>query len=230
MYDDGVVCPHPPILAAMRENVARLKAAGHRIVCWEPYKTRQADNLLFTLFLQDEGDEYRDHLNSSGEPAIPMVQWLLDEKSPRPAVSSASELWRLSVQREKLRQEALEYWSQLESLSGCAVDAILCPGAPTLAPRHDKSRHWMYTAMWNVLDWPAVTFPIPFIKHDTASVNTPWPPHEARSSLEAQVWAEWHEEWYRDAPVGLQLVGRRLQEEKLLADLGTLEASIQSED
>ena len=227
MFDDGVVCPHPPILAAMEHTIARLKAEGHRIIPWEPYKTREADNLLFTLLLQDQGEEYRDHMDLSGEPPIPMIDWLLDEKSPRQPVSTPRELWRLSVLREKLRQEALDRWSQLESRLGCPVDAILCPGAPTLAPRHDKSRHWIYTAMWNVLDWPAVAFPIPSIKHDTASPHTSWPPHGPRSSLEAQVWGEWHDEWYRDAPVGLQLVGRRLQEEKLLADLGVIEASIQ---
>lgn len=36
MYDDGVVKPHPPIERALKELVARLKAAGHELVDWEP--------------------------------------------------------------------------------------------------------------------------------------------------------------------------------------------------
>lgn len=36
MADDGVVKVHPPIERALREVVAKLKAAGHEVVNWEP--------------------------------------------------------------------------------------------------------------------------------------------------------------------------------------------------
>lgn len=225
MADDGMVSPHPPIAAALSETVDRLRRAGHRIVQWNPTWTETAHRLLFTLLLQDCGKEYRDHLRISGEPAVPTIAWILDHRSPDRPISHPSELWSLAKEREDLRQAAVERWNELEVETGCPVDAILCPAAPTLAPRPDRSRHWMYTAVWNVLDWPAVTFPTR--RSPSAEAGVEWPPGRApRSEMEEEVWAEWQEGWYTGAPVGLQLVGRRLEEEKLLADMDVVEAAL----
>ncbi|ORX36939.1 amidase signature domain-containing protein [Kockovaella imperatae] len=225
MMDDGVVLPHPPILAAMEESVRRLKTQGHEIVRWKPYATKESDELLFTLFLQDQGQEYRDHLALSGEPAVPSIEWLLTEKAPLMGLNKPNDVWPLVRLREYFRQAAVDRWTDLEESIGRPVDAILCPGAPSLAPRHDRSRHWMYTAIWNLYDWPAITFPT---RHTTvtSSTSSPWPPHAPRSTLEQTVWSEWDPNWYTDAPVGLQLVGRRLQEEKLLADMALIERAL----
>lgn len=38
LWDDGVVKPHPPVLRALKEVVETLKAKGHEIVDWKPYK------------------------------------------------------------------------------------------------------------------------------------------------------------------------------------------------
>jgi len=171
------------------------------------------------MCLQDGGAEYYEHLALSGEPPIPMIDWLLNNKAPQP-FTKPSQLWELVSVREKLRQQAVEQWSSLG-----AVDVILCPGGPTLATRENKSRHWGYTSMWNVLDWPAVTFPV---DRGFEGENVEWPPREARSETEKHVFEEWNKDWYKGAPVGLQVVGRRLEEEKLLADLRIVEHVIRS--
>lgn len=223
MADDGIVAPHPPIAAAMRSAIAKLKAAGHEIVEWKPLRAAESDQLLFTLCLQDRGDEYREHLALIGEPAIPGIEWLLREKAPAEAITHPYDLWKLVRVREILRQDGVDQWSAFPKL-----DAILCPGAPTLAPPHDNSRHWGYTSMWNILDWPAVTFPVETPKEeDVTSVE--WPPHVPRNETERFVWSTWSAEAFDDAPVGLQLVGRRLEEEKLLEDLWLVEEAFQKQ-
>ena len=40
------------------------------------------------------------------------------------------------------------------------VDVILCPAGPGPAPRLDCSRYWSYTSQWNLLDYPALVFPV----------------------------------------------------------------------
>ncbi len=40
------------------------------------------------------------------------------------------------------------------------VDVVLCPAAPGVAPPLDTSRYWGYTSQWNLLDYPAVVFPV----------------------------------------------------------------------
>ena len=216
MRDDGMVAPHPPIAAALEETILKLQAAGHTIVEWEAVRAAESDALSWKIFLQDTGDEYRKFLAESGEPAVPLIHWLLESKAPKKPVNHPYGLWELVKLREKLRQDSLEQWSAIPQL-----DAILCPGAPTLAPRHDTSRHWGYTSMWNVLDWPTVIFPV-----KTPKTLGTWPPHPPRSQLEEYVAGTWDEETFKGLPVGLQLVGRRLEEEKLLKDLFIVEEAL----
>ena len=40
------------------------------------------------------------------------------------------------------------------------VDVILCPASPGVAPPLDASRYWAYTSQWNLLDYPALVFPV----------------------------------------------------------------------
>lgn len=40
------------------------------------------------------------------------------------------------------------------------VDVILCPVGPGVAPKHNTAKYWGYTALWNLLDYPAVVFPV----------------------------------------------------------------------
>ena len=40
------------------------------------------------------------------------------------------------------------------------VDVILCPVGPGAAPPLDCSRYWGYTSQWNLLDYPALVFPV----------------------------------------------------------------------
>ena len=40
------------------------------------------------------------------------------------------------------------------------VDVILCPVAPGVAPLHNTAKYWGYTSQWNLLDYPALVFPV----------------------------------------------------------------------
>lgn len=96
---------------------------------------------------------------------------------------------------------------------------------------HDTSRYWGYTSVYNLLDYSAAVFPAGRVLDSDgsapdlgASAN-----HGKKSPVDLLQQAYrgfWFEEGeggqvagperYRFAPVGLQLVGRRLEEEKVL--------------
>ena len=40
------------------------------------------------------------------------------------------------------------------------VDVILCPASPGVASLIGTSRYWCYTSQWNLLDYPALAFPV----------------------------------------------------------------------
>ncbi|KAF8700016.1 Amidase, partial [Rhizoctonia solani] len=137
--------------------------------------------------------------------------------------------WAANAQRDQFRGRALKHWNNtaLRSKSGRPVDAILCPVAPTLAPPHDTTRWGGYTTYWNLLDLPSVVFPSgePFRASTWKSTNRS-PSDEPRNPIDEFVKEQWVPEAFDGAPIGLQLVGRRWQEEKLLAMLKHVEYAV----
>ena len=46
LWDDGVVAPHPPIVAALARARDALLAAGHDVLAWEPVEHQDAWELI----------------------------------------------------------------------------------------------------------------------------------------------------------------------------------------
>ncbi|CCO31140.1 Acetamidase [Rhizoctonia solani AG-1 IB] len=219
--DDGVVAPHPPIVEALRRVRDDLVSAGHEVIDWEPMDHQQAIEVISRLYLLDAGDEIRSVLAESGEPPIPSVARILAE-AEKHGISSLSKSWEVNAKRDDFRARVLKHWNETarRTASGRPVDAVLCPASATLAPPHWTMRWFGYTAYWNLVDLPAVVFPVgkPFDASlwrsgdRTAHVNI-------RNPTEEFVSNQWNPETYDGAPIALQLVGRRWQEEKLISNL-----------
>lgn len=123
--------------------------------------------------------------------------------------------------RNNFRTAYAKLWNETK------IDAILCPNFPTASAIRDSSVSLAYTAVWNLLDYVAVTFPAGRV-HETdggavvpPETNTP---KGDASNFFSNLWYEKDEHGnvlgpsrYKYAPVGLQLVGRRFEEEKVLA-------------
>ncbi|CAE6499414.1 unnamed protein product [Rhizoctonia solani] len=228
LRDDGVVAPHPPIVAQLQKTRAALLAAGHEVVDWIPMEHQEAWDLIVKFYLLDGGKEYRETMAESGEPAMPLVEWMFAHAAGR-APYTVDQTWALNVAREQFRARGLQHWnsSAARSEQGRAFDAVLCPVAPTLAPPHDTTRWWGYSSYWNLLDLPAVVFPSGKPLDATAwdsSREAALP--AARNPVEEFVRNQWKPETYHGAPVALQLVGRRLHEEKVLAILNVIEDAV----
>lgn len=159
---------------------------------------------------------------------MPLVEWMLAHAAGR-APYSVEQTWALNVAREQFRARGLKHWNEsaARSQQGRAFDAVLCPAAPTLAPPHDTTRWWGYTSYWNLLDLPGVVFPsgepvdaAAWDRSKEAALPAP------RNPVEEFVRGQWRPETYDGAPVALQLVGRRLHEEKVLAILNVIEDAV----
>jgi len=227
LWDDGVVHPHPPITSGLMNVKEALIKAGHEVIDYEPMEHQAAWDLLVKLYLLDGGEEYWATMREAGEPPVPMTEWILSHAKGRKPYP-VSETWKLNVQREQFRARALQHWNNTRqrTSSGRPVDAILAPIAPTLASRHDCTRWWGYSSYWNLVDYPAAVFPIGRFsaadhRRDTAN-SLP----SARNDVEEFVRGQWDPKGYNNAPVSLQLIGRRLNEEKLLKMLDAVEKAI----
>ncbi|KAI0363623.1 amidase [Pilatotrama ljubarskyi] len=230
LWDDGVVTPHPPILDALKRVKGALLAAGHDVITWEPVGHQEAWDLILKLYFLDGGEEYRQMLEH--DPPVPQTDWILSQVPNGGKPYTVAESFKINLEREAFRAKVLAHWNaaKARTSTGRHVDAVLSPVAATLAPRHDTTRWWGYTSYWNLMDYPAVVFPVGrFRARDYQPQKLPdGAVHggDPRSENERVVRAQWDPKTYDNIPVSLQLVGRRLNEERLLGMLGRVEQAL----
>ncbi|KAH9929662.1 amidase [Fomitopsis serialis] len=229
LWDDGVVEPHPPILDALKRTKEALVAAGHKVVSWVPVDHQEAWDLILKLYFLDGGEEYRDTM--AGEPMVPQSEWVLRQVPNDGKPFTVAETFKLNRAREEFRSKVVAHWNDAgRTAAGSSIDAILSPVSPTLAPPHDTTRWWGYTSYWNLMDFPAVVFPTgKFRAQDYTPLDVSGEPVSCtrpRSAMEEYIKKQWAPETYDNAPVALQLIGRRLNEERLLGMLSIVERAL----
>ncbi|KAF8330791.1 amidase signature domain-containing protein [Cantharellus anzutake] len=224
LADDGVVRPHPPLLRALEKYRKALVAAGHEVIDWVPMRHQEAWDLIVKFYFLDGGEEYYETFREGGEEPIATVAWILSHVKGR-APYTVRQTWKLNCERENFRAAALQHWNETKrrTESGRPVDAILTPAFATLAPPHDTTRWWGYSSYWNLVDYPGIVFPTGerLVVKDYPEGVECLPP--ARNDVEEFIRSQWNPKTYENAPVSLQLVGRRHNEEKLLAILQKVE-------
>ncbi|KAH9951008.1 amidase [Amylocystis lapponica] len=231
LWDDGVVAPDPPILDALRRTKDALVAAGHDVIQWIPVDHQEAWNLIMKFYFLDGGVEYRQTM--SGEPQVPQTEWIMSQVPKNGKPFTVAEIFKLNLAREQFRSKIAAYWNEtrFRTATGRHIDAVLSPVAPTLAPQHDMTRWWGYTSYWNLMDFPAVVFPAGrFIAQGYTPLDTSsefCAPQHPRNQVEEFVRKQWAADTYDNASVGLQLIGRRLNEERVLGILQVVESAIQ---
>ncbi|OHF01816.1 amidase [Colletotrichum orchidophilum] len=215
LYDDNVVRPHPPITRVLRSAVERLQAAGHEVLEWNADLHEDCIRTMDLYYTVDGGEDIRKDVLAGGEPFIPHVEKLLNRGTP----ISVYEYWQLNRRKWELQQAYLEKWQSIRSpKTGRMVDIILLPPMPHTAVPHGGCRWVGYTKVWNFLDYPALVIPGGRVSRE--DVEQPWAA-EVRG-----VEDEWNKKLWEDnketmaslaLPVGLQIVGRKLEEETVLA-------------
>lgn len=210
-YDfDGKVLPHPPILRGIQKVVDTLKQNGHQVFEWKPYKHDYAHDLLGKIYSSDAGKDIRADLSASGEPPIPNVSDFANTTDPP---LSLNELWDVNIQRWTYQCEYLEQFRIMEEKLGREIDAIVAPVAATAAVRHDQFMYYGYTSVINLLDFTTVVVPVLFADK---GVDGRKEGYEGLNEVDGMVQAEYDPEAYHGAPVAVQIIGRRLAEERIM--------------
>ncbi|KAI5292011.1 Acetamidase [Ascosphaera acerosa] len=240
---DGAVRPQPPVRRALRLVAGLLERDGHAVVDWAPPPHRTARKLASAFYSFDAGADARRQLARSGEPAPAQLRSVLHKKN---AEYTASKMLRTQDEKLAFQKEYLDYWnaSAQRTGSGEPVDAFLSPVAPYACARPGHFDHVDYTIAINTLDYSAVAFPVtqadrlldaraepePYVPlspadeqcyRDCEAPLLPFSPfhlsqHEHMAMTAALTPLSDDLEVYHGAPVGLQLVGRRYEEEKLI--------------
>ncbi|KAJ0359960.1 hypothetical protein COL154_007846 [Colletotrichum chrysophilum] len=204
MWNDGMVRPTPPVARALHETVEKLKTAGHEIVEWDPKDQKEGLSLLDRMFVADGGISIKKELDKTEEPWRPEMA----------AYSKAKELgtydmWQLHLQRTAFQKRYLDRWV------AAGIDAILCPTTPFTSVKNGTFKHVGYTGVYNVLDYSCVSFPTGLTADK--SVDAPSSGDTPLGPVCEAVHAEYDPNDVHGMPISLQLVARRLEEEKAIA-------------
>lgn len=225
------VLPHPPVLRAVDTVISTLKKNGHNLIEWTPHKHGFAVDMINGIFAADgstvnhqdypalrtmkadNGKDVHRDISASGEPAIPNIKELLNPDSPK---IDLNQLWEVHLQKWAYQSEYLTLWREAEARlgNGQTLDAIIAPVTASAAIRHDRFKYYGYASVVNLLDFTSAVVPVTFADK---TVDKKIEKHTPLNALDADVQEEYDPEAYDGAPVAVQVIGRRLSEEKTLA-------------
>ncbi|KXT01880.1 hypothetical protein AC578_2155 [Pseudocercospora eumusae] len=216
LWDNGMVRPTPPVTRALKEVVEKLKVKGYEIVDWPNTDHVEAMQLLGQFFVADGGKSVENILKPVGEPFRPEMKAYEDAQE-----LGSHALWQLQKQRTALAKRYLDRW---EAVGG--LDAILGPTTPyASAPKHGQFTHVGYTCVFNILDYSSVSFPsgvaVDKAKDTMPAIETY---HGEEDETTQQ---QYDPGLVHGLPVSLQLTGRKLEEEKILALAGKVVNDLQ---
>jgi|TARA_R110002003_G_scaffold191_11_gene14795 amidase len=133
-----------------------------------------------------------------------------------------NEAWDANLQKWNFQIDYLAKWREFEAEHGGELDCIIAPISPTAAIRHDQFKYYGYASAINLLDFTSVVVPVTFADKGVDGKNAGF---KAVSDLDKMVQEEYDPEAYHGAPVAVQVIGKKLSEEKTLAiaeELGRL--------
>jgi len=130
---------------------------------------------------------------------------------------------KLCCARDEYRASYARAWNATGDNGDNEVDVILCPASFGAATPHEQGKYWGYTAQWNLLDYPAAVFPVTTVDQEKDLKDEEYKPKNEQDKFVHDMYSP---EKYVDAPVSLQVVGRRQEDEKVLAALEAIERAL----
>ncbi|KAI4118994.1 MAG: hypothetical protein LQ345_001025 [Seirophora villosa] len=252
MRSDGVVPPSPACLRALSTSTATLSAAGHTIIDVSPPSPARALLLASSLLNSDGCRTFLSYFrtgewNDRGAAQMAFYASLLRpvkylhylyikyiRRDPLWAsllyefrARSAHEQWQLVTKREAYKAEWHAWWRD-----EAQVDVLLCPPNATPAVPHGGMREAVsscgYTFLFNLLDYTAGVLPVTHVDRDLDALQ----PQDVRRGVNGVArgaYKHYDVEKMHGLPVGIQVVGQRLEEEKVLAVMERVVGALEAE-
>ncbi|OAL35295.1 hypothetical protein AYO20_05346 [Fonsecaea nubica] len=228
LWDDGHVTPHPPVRRALRETVEKLRAQDDiEVVEFHPPDHQHGLEIWARLIFADNGEGMLGLLKEGDEELRPLIKWAFHE-NPHMRHHTLHEVWEWTGKRDAFRAEYLSRWNATTGKAGSssyedAMDVLLSPNFPGGAFPIDKTKYWGYTSIFNLLDYPALAFPVTTGNPEKDRIDADFNPRNEDDRLVHEVYDP---ELYRGVPISLQLVGRRWDDEKVLQAMRFIEERI----
>ncbi|KAI9845590.1 MAG: hypothetical protein M1837_004687 [Sclerophora amabilis] len=250
MRDDGVVTPSPACARALEEVVSSLRASGHKVSDVHPPSPYEALVLGSLLLNADGCKTFRSFFRTGERTDSGAAQLSFYANLPRPLKyihylwvkyvrrddiwagllkhwheKSAFEQWKLVAKREAYKAKWHDWWEQ-----EAKIDFMLTVPNATPAVPHNGMRDAVsscgYTFLFNLLDYTCGVIPVTHV--DRALDQLP-PDFKLRAlnGVARGAYKQYNASEMHGLPVGVQVVGQRLQEEKVLAIMERVEDALE---
>ncbi|TCD62724.1 hypothetical protein EIP91_006522 [Steccherinum ochraceum] len=235
IWDDGVAKPSPACRRALEIVVNTLKADGHTVVDINPPSPYEGFKIGLQLLLADACKILSKPMRpgESNDASLTIVsrilnmswltrrlyvwylRYLLRDEHEAGLIESLhaktiEQFYAQIVNRETYRFKWFQFWKEQE------LDFVLCvPNALPAVPHGGPRTGWkttLGTMIYNVLDYTAGVMPITKVDRTLDTVPKPTP----RNTIEREAYAMYDADSMHGLPVGVQLVGQKLEEEKVL--------------
>ncbi|KAF8865384.1 amidase signature enzyme [Acephala macrosclerotiorum] len=246
---DGVVDPSPACARAVDEVVAALKKEGYEVVDVEPPSPYEALVIASQLLNADGCKTFKSFFRTGEweDPGAKQMSWLMSLPSPVKYVyylwvkyvrrdeiwaglikdwtpKSAYEQWKWVAKREAYKAKFHDWWEQ-----EAKIDVMITPPNATPAVPHDGMKEAVsscgYTFLFNLLDYTCGIMPITHV--DKALDQLPSNFNIKKLNGVAQgAYKLYDATAMHGLPVAVQVVGQRLEEEKVLAVMQRIEDAL----
>ncbi|OBZ77619.1 Acetamidase [Grifola frondosa] len=242
MWDDGVVAPSPACKRALQEVVSALEAHGHEVLTIDPPSPFEALEIASQLLFAEGGKVSTKPIrwgewNDTGVvQALRMFRvpgfirrlyaWYLRHIKQDALYATLVENWyeksvpeymALVARREGFR----ERWYNM--MREQALDFVLTvPNALPAVPHGGMREGWKacgYTFLFNMLDYSAGVLPVTHVDRALDALAA----FKPRNAIERGSFAMYDADKMHGLPVGVQVVGKRLEEEKVLEGMKIIE-------
>jgi fatty acid amide hydrolase len=245
--DDGTFAVAPAVRRAVCEAADVLRSQGAQVAAWSPPDVAYAMELYLGILTADGGRGMAEALGrDKRDPRIATL--LMAVQRSRPTLAVLGGLLRLLGQRGLAaslgnfgHRDTHYYWGLVEAQmayqrrfaeafdrdEGGPFDLILAPACALPAFRHGASRELMtaggYTALYNLLGYPAGVAPFTRVRVDEETERAP-----SRDLVEQAAYRV--EQGSAGLPIGVQVIARPWRDHVALAAMRAIEDATRARD
>jgi amidase len=210
MQYDGICRVTPPVQRALDMTVQALRNAGHEVIEWEGINVPEMVKCVSAFFISDGGKFLQENLDD--EPLPESMELLAAKVTDIPS----SKVWEFQRIRAEIEKKTIQQWkdSRNETSTGRQIDGLISPVSFLPSHPHHGPTHMGYTAYWNAMDWPCVSFPVTAVDQELDQTPADFAPI---SNQEKELWDTYQVSQCKDGFVGLQLTCPKYQDERAIA-------------
>jgi len=250
LRDDGVVTPAPACARALQETAAALSKEGHEVFDVHPPSPYEGFKIATTLLNADGCRTFRSFFRFGEWSDAGAAQMNLYMKIPRLIKyvwylwvkyvqrddiwagclktwheKSAFEQWKLVAQREAYKVKWHEWWE-----TEAKIDFLLTAPNATPAGPHDGMKDAVsscgYTFLFNLLDYTCGIIPVTHVSRVLDVLPSTFD-FGKLNGVAKGAYKHYDAIKMDGLPVAVQVVGQRLQEEKVLAVMERVEEALE---